>query len=64
MFNKKLCQNCKTGADAYLIDGQEPMCPYIYSHNGKKCNFYKPLSKPRKVGILNKLIKGNHNSIK
>ncbi len=42
---KKICPNCLTGAEFYKLDRHSPECPYLYCHNGKKCPFYKPLSK-------------------
>lgn len=60
MFNKKLCNNCKTGAHTYALDNIEPMCPYINSHRGSKCKFYVPISKPRMRNIF-KLLSGKNS---
>ncbi len=49
---KKICPNCLTGAESYRLDRHSPECPYLYCHNGKKCPFYKPLSKDDKTCLF------------
>lgn len=49
---KKICPNCLTGAESYMLDRHSPECPYLYCHNGKKCPFYKPLSKDDKTCLF------------
>lgn len=44
-YNKKLCPNCKTGAESYLLDNKSPMCPYLGMHTGKACAKYIPMQK-------------------
>lgn len=44
MEKKKLCPVCQTGADAYILDPREPMCPYLSHHNGIKCDNYKKMT--------------------
>ena len=46
--DKKLCETCKTGADAYKLDKREPMCPYLSCHNGKTCSMYVPIETKNK----------------
>jgi hypothetical protein len=40
-FNQNICPNCKTGADALALDNKEPICPFIYLHNGQSCVMFK-----------------------
>ncbi len=41
--NEQICPTWKTGQDTYLLDNQNPFCPYIHCHNGKACSMYVPL---------------------
>ena len=56
MVKKNLCTNCKTGKNSYLLDQNEPMCPYINCLKGKKCPFYLPLPKEKKEKKVNNKI--------
>lgn len=49
MFRKKkICRNCKTGEENYIIDPGAPACPYISCYNGESCAYYIPLEEQNK----------------
>lgn len=53
---KKICENCRTGREAFELDSQLPMCPYITTWKNNKCSFYEPIE-PEVDGLLNKISK-------
>lgn len=42
-MNNQLCPKCQTGLESYQLDPKSEACPYIASHNGNSCAFFKPL---------------------
>lgn len=57
-LKRNICENCRTGREAYELDSNFPMCPYIASWENNKCNFYKPINAEEEsifIKILKKL---------
>ena len=52
---RNICENCRTGRDAYKLDSRLPMCPYISNWKNNQCSFYDPIE-PEKDGLLNKIL--------
>ena len=51
---RSICENCKTGRDAYELDSSLPMCPYIINWENNKCSFYEPIEELEN-GLLEKI---------
>ncbi len=49
---KLICPKCKTGKDSFEPDKNSEICPYIECLENGRCQFYVPLEKPSKTGIL------------
>jgi hypothetical protein len=54
VYKKKLCQNCQTGAESFLLDPHSTECPYLRCYNVDGCSYYMPLVN----------VKGTNNSDK
>jgi len=42
---RRLCPNCKTGRDTYLLDDRSPFCHYLGCHTGTTCAIFVPIFK-------------------
>jgi len=40
IFRKKMCANCKTGADLLELDPKAPFCPKLYQLTNSRCKSY------------------------
>ncbi len=51
MFQKKrICENCRTGQEAYLLEPHMEACPHIDCWNNNACPFYVQME-TKKRGI-------------
>ncbi len=53
MYKRKLCQNCQTGAESFLLDPHSTECPYLRCYNADGCSYYIPLANAKGVKTVN-----------